>query len=106
MLMDNEPSPVVGERILCCHPFVNSKRTYVTPRKVVQLLHCVWDGKPVNPPRPLPEMRTYVAAQLASLRPDHLRMVNPTPYKVSLSKNLYDFMHQLWTDETPVGELE
>jgi len=106
MMRDNEPPPKEGERFLCCHPFVNSKRTFVTPRKVAQLHHCVWDGRVLDPPRPLRELRQYAADQLASLRPDHLRMVNPTPYKVSLSKNLYDYMHQLWTDETPVGELE
>ena len=46
-----------------------------------------------------------VAAGLASLRPDHKRTLNPTPYKVSVSNNLYAFLHEMWLENQPVGEL-
>lgn len=34
----------VGERILCRHPFNESKRAYVVPQRVVELLECYWPG--------------------------------------------------------------
>lgn len=67
------------------------------------------------------------------MRPDHMRKLNPTPYKVrklclalnyvivvfmlndveyilynqvSVSAKLYDFIHFLWLNEAPVVELE
>lgn len=40
------------------------------------------------------------------MRPDHMRELNPTPYKVSVSAKLYDFIHFLWLNEAPVGELQ
>ena len=39
------------------------------------------------------------------MRSDHLRYTNPTPYKVSVSESLYDFIHKLWLEEAPVGEI-
>jgi nicotinate phosphoribosyltransferase len=42
---------------------------------------------------------------IKQLRSDHLRYTNPTPYKVSVSAKLYDFIHDLWLAEAPVGEL-
>jgi hypothetical protein len=34
----------VGERILCRHPFNESKRAYVVPQRVEELLKCFWQG--------------------------------------------------------------
>lgn len=39
------------------------------------------------------------------MREDHLRTLNPTPYKISLSSKLYDFMHTLWLNESTIAEL-
>lgn len=33
-----------GERILCRHPFLESKRAYVVPQHVEELLQCYWPG--------------------------------------------------------------
>jgi nicotinate phosphoribosyltransferase len=52
--------------------------------------------------RSLGEARRAVEEQLKSLRPDMLRYINPTPYKVSVSPNLFTFLHELWQTETPV----
>jgi nicotinate phosphoribosyltransferase len=101
---DNPPEP--GSRVLCHHPFDHIKRVFVTPSRVIPLLHCVWDGKRVYPEVPLEESRDYVLNQLRSTRGDHLRDINPTPYKVSVSEELYDYVYHLWTEESPVTELK
>jgi nicotinate phosphoribosyltransferase len=54
---------------------------------------------------PLAELRAFVAAQLALVREDHLRPLNPTPYKVSVSTELYHYIHEMWMKEIPVSEL-
>ena len=43
MLPDEEP-PQAGVRILCRHPFSESKRAYVIPQRVEVLYHCYWLG--------------------------------------------------------------
>jgi nicotinate phosphoribosyltransferase len=101
---DKPPDP--AKRVLCHHPFDHIKRVYVTPSKVIPLHHCVWDGKRVYPEVPLNESRDYVLNQLRSTREDHLRDINPTPYKVSVSEELYNYVYHLWTEESPVRELK
>jgi nicotinate phosphoribosyltransferase len=79
---------------------------YVTPSNVIPLHHCVWDGKRIYPDVPLKESRDYVLSQLRSTREDHLRDINPTPYKVSVSEELYSYVFHLWSEESPVTELK
>ncbi len=105
MLGVDEPAPQPNERILCCHPNEEAKRTYVTPQKVEKLHSLVWDGKDIAPQPSLEEIRQRVGTQLRQLRPDHLRMLNPTPYKVSLGQNLYEFTRQLLLKEYPLEEI-
>ena len=101
---DRPPEPET--RILCHHPFDHIKRVYVTPSKIIPLHHCVWDGRRVQPEVSLKESRDYVLNQLRSTREDHLRDINPTPYKVSVSEELYDHVYHLWAEESPVTELK
>ena len=81
----------------------------------------------------LRDIRERCINQLEQMRPDHMRRLNPTPYKVtklnlslnysivfvlndfdfffnheqvSVSAKLYDFIHFLWLNEAPVGELQ
>lgn len=105
----NEPPPKVGERILCRHPFIESKRAYVVPQHVEELLKCFWPGKSGEKREELPslqDIRSRCSQQLQKMRADHMRRLNPTPYKVSVSGKLYDYIHYLWLSEAPVGELE
>ena len=55
---------------------------------------------------PISEVRDFVRSQVDLLREDHLRPLNPTPYKVSVSAGLYHFTHDLWGQEVPIPELE
>ncbi|KAG6605206.1 Nicotinate phosphoribosyltransferase 2 [Cucurbita argyrosperma subsp. argyrosperma] len=109
MTGENEPPPQVGERILCRHPFNESKRAYVVPQQVEELLKCYWSGKSGKTAECLPalkDIRSRCIKQLENMRRDHMRKLNPTPYKVSVSAKLYDFIHFLWLNEAPVGELQ
>ncbi|KAH7444062.1 hypothetical protein KP509_02G062400 [Ceratopteris richardii] len=105
---ENELAPKEGQRLLCRHPFSESKRAYVVPQRVEQLFKCFWAGNSGLPQEPLPsltEIRERCKAQLKAMRSDHLRGLNPTPYKVSVTASLYEFIHSLWLSEAPVGEL-
>lgn len=106
MIRTGDTAPAPGQRVLCHHPFDHIKRVFVTPSKVMPLHQCVWDGKRVYPAISLKESREYVLDQLRSTRQDHLRDINPTPYKVSVSEELYHYVYNLWTEESPVTELK
>ncbi|KAL0917637.1 hypothetical protein M5K25_012713 [Dendrobium thyrsiflorum] len=109
MIGVNEPPPMVGDRILCRHPFIESKRAYVVPQHVEELLKCYWPGKSHETREELPslqDIRNHCMQQLQKMRSDHMRRINPTPYKISVSGKLYDFIHFLWLNEAPVGELQ
>ncbi len=102
-----EPAPIPGEKILCCHPFDTHKRVYVTPRKV-RCLHFPYivNGIPsAECETTLEECRSRAKEELANLRDDHKRLTNPTPYKVSVSEKLFTELHNLWSSEAPIEEL-
>ena len=99
------PAPRPGETVLCRHPFDEAKRARVVPAAVEQLLLLVWDGRLVGSLPKLDDSRARAAAQLGAMREDHLRAVNPTPYKVSVDADLFQFTRDLRLREAPVGEL-
>nr|XP_039259039.1 nicotinate phosphoribosyltransferase-like [Styela clava] len=101
-----EDPPKVNERILVRHPFIESKRAYVCPHRVEKLLTQYWgrDG-PMKPFEDLKDLRTRAMQCLNTLRPDIKRELNPTPYKVSVSDNMYSYLHDLWLKNAPIGEL-
>ncbi|XP_044001168.1 nicotinate phosphoribosyltransferase isoform X1 [Aphidius gifuensis] len=106
LLRSDEPKPEVGKKVLCRHPFQESKRAYVTPTKVEILYKVYWkDGKIVYPAPSLFDIRNRVLESLKTLRNDHKRSLNPTPYKVSVSDDLYTYIHDLWVQNAPIGEL-
>lgn len=83
---EDEPPPEVGEKVLCRHPFHESKRAFVTPARVEALYKVYWKDGAIRQPVPtLEEVRARVQESLSALRQDHLRHLNPTPYKVKWS---------------------
>jgi hypothetical protein len=106
----------VGEKILARHPFSEQRRAYVCPTSVRPLLSSVFDGSVrgedraahsgfVSPTPSLESRRDLCIAEVASLRQDHVRLMNPTPFKLSVSQNLFNFIHKLWMDEAPIADL-
>ncbi|XP_022901146.1 nicotinate phosphoribosyltransferase isoform X2 [Onthophagus taurus] len=101
-----EDPPKINEKVLCRHPFEESKRAYVIPSKVEKLHKQFWaNGTIVNPLPSLDQVREKVQMSLKTLRPDIKRNLNPTPFKVAVSDALYNFLHQLWLENAPIGEL-
>jgi nicotinate phosphoribosyltransferase len=100
--------PQADERILCRHPFNSTKRCFVIPQKVERLLELVWDrtNGVVVPLPPIEEIRAHCLESLENLRVDHKRSLNPTPYKVSVTEQLYEFLHELWQKEAPIPNLD
>ena len=70
-----------------------------------QFLHTKTCGKVLMDTTDLSKARDRAISQIAEQRPDHLRILNPTPYKVSVSEKLYDRLHNLWLESSPVTEL-
>lgn len=105
IIMHSEPAPIPGQRILCRHPFIAEKRCYVTPMRVEPLLSLWWDGKMVQQLPTLIENRNHCNKSLEFLTDDIKRSLNPTPYKVSVSENLFALLNQLKISLTPIGEL-
>lgn len=107
MVGEAEEDPVPGQRLLCRHPFIPRKRVAVTPSRVETLHAVVFEHGKVVPGsnRTLAQAKEAVGQQLDLFRPDILRFINPTPYKVSISPELFTFLHELWQSETPVPEL-
>jgi len=100
-----DEAPQSGRKFFCRHPFEESKRAYVVPTEVRPLHRLYWDGRDAGQPVSIHDTRDYVLKQLKEFRPDHLRPVNPTPYKVSVSDELYSFIHGLWMQEAPIATL-
>ncbi|CAK9293463.1 unnamed protein product [Gordionus sp. m RMFG-2023] len=72
-------------KILCRHPFQAALRTYVNPTRVESLLKLYWkDGELQIPLPSIEDVRKLVKENLSTLRQDHKRHLNPTPYKVLL----------------------
>ena len=106
MQKHGEPPPLAGNRVLCRHPFLESKRAYVSPARVEPLLHVYWQNGQCSQPLPsMEQLRHRVQHQLGTIRQDHKRNLNPTPYKVSVSDSLYSYLHKLWLQNAPIGEL-
>ncbi|KAL3100834.1 hypothetical protein niasHT_025746 [Heterodera trifolii] len=106
MMLDNEPDPTPHKEILCLHPFEPGKRAKVFPDRVEQLHHIYWNDANIVMPLPsLSQIREHTRISLQTLREDHRRFLNPTPYKISLSQQLYDFFLQIWLQNAPIGQL-
>ncbi|KAJ8980730.1 hypothetical protein NQ317_019225 [Molorchus minor] len=101
-----EPPPKISEKVLCRHPFEESKRAFVIPSRVEKLLTLYWDKGEICQELPdLQQIRERVQNSLKTLRPDIKRTLNPTPFKVAVSDRLYTYLHELWLKNAPIGEL-
>lgn len=106
-----EDPPIADQKILVRHPFASNKRAYISPKIVVELLSLAFDGSRtenrgiIREKKELAFYRNYCLDQLHQIRHDHIRPLNPTPYKISVSQRLHDFLHDLWIKELPISEL-
>lgn len=117
MTLGDEPVPEPGERILVRHPVTEQRRAYVQPSSVKPLLKLVYNGRlrESNPGHSgiiaeevvtLEQARALCIAELAALREDITRPLKATAYKLSVSQNLFEFIHKLWMAEAPIADLK
>ena len=99
------PTCQVGQKLLARHPFDQHKRVYIIPRKVEELQQLVYDGAQTCPPLTVDAARKHLRDNLDTVREDHLRGLNPTPYKESVTEALYAFMVDLIDKNAPVQVL-
>lgn len=104
MTRASDPNPEVGKKIMARSPLDEKKRMFVIPSKVEALNELFWDGRLVKQVATLEESRSRLNSQLKTIRNDITRETNPTPYKVSLTSSLYEFMMNLWEMEVPIPE--
>lgn len=100
-----EHPPKVGQPVLCRHPFEEGKRVRVIPSKVERLNGSLWGPAGYMEFPTIHELREHVMSQMALLREDHKRPLNPTPYKVSVSQAMYDLLHNQWQENQPIETL-
>ncbi|EER09290.1 nicotinate phosphoribosyltransferase, putative [Perkinsus marinus ATCC 50983] len=102
---EEEPAPEPDHKVFCRHLFDDQKRCYVTPRKVEPLLVCVWkDGSEGLRGWDIHSAKEHFNESRKTFRKDHLRPINPTPYKVSTSAEFFDFFRRFWQETAPVKE--
>ena len=102
----HEPAPQMNYKIKCLHLFDTSKRAWVTPLKVENLHNCVFQsGTSIKDIILLLNLRNTSKDSLKTLREDHKRSLNPTPYRVALSKQLFNTFHHIRLKTELIGEL-
>jgi nicotinate phosphoribosyltransferase len=106
MILENEEIPEVGKLILCRDPFSEGRRVNVNPSYVEELHQVYFENGKLQLPLPnIHQIRDYVKNNIKKTRNDHVRLLNPTPYKVSVSQKLYQVIHDMWLDVRPVGTI-
>jgi nicotinate phosphoribosyltransferase len=107
MTLEDEEPPTVGEPYLCRHPYLPEQQVIVLPSSVEPLHSRVFEGgRSLLEVENLMEIRERSCRLQRGIRPDHRRALNPTPYKVSLSGKLFDYMYELWRREAPVRTMQ
>lgn len=86
----DEETPQANLKVLCRHPFEETKRAFVIPVRIESLLRPYWQNGRICQKMPnLQQIRKYVNDSLKTIRPDIKRSLNPTPYKVSKQTTIF-----------------
>lgn len=101
-----DPLPMPGQQILCRHPFVADRTCYAIPTRVEPLLELWWDGNLVKGLPDLSKIKSRCLNTLDYFTEDIKRYFNATPYKVSVSDNLYKLLNKLRSNLMPTVVLE
>lgn len=105
LLADRSEEVLTGESVLCHHPSIAIKRANVTPTRVIQMNKLMLDkGKRLNNDT-LDQCRERCKRELLMMREDHLRFLNPTNYKVSITVPMLTKLNELWKREAPIANL-
>eukprot|EP00638_Chattonella_subsalsa_P009337 CAMPEP_0117736188 /NCGR_PEP_ID=MMETSP0947-20121206/1778_1 /TAXON_ID=44440 /ORGANISM="Chattonella subsalsa, Strain CCMP2191" /LENGTH=581 /DNA_ID=CAMNT_0005551425 /DNA_START=77 /DNA_END=1822 /DNA_ORIENTATION=- len=107
----DESVPRAEERVLCVNPRNPNERVWIRPTRVEKLHELFWDKGVLKTPLPsLEESKDHLERQLKTIRDKYLQLNphdnNPSDYKVSVSRFLYNEMKNLWEKESPIRELK
>ena len=106
---DKDEPPLAGIPVLCRNPFEELDRSMVTPSQVIPLYGLYYNGgesaEQESVVESLQESKDFVLEQLTNAPSGLLDSHQPTPYPVTVSDNLYNFLHTMWQEQLPVKEL-
>eukprot|EP00116_Pleurobrachia_bachei_P015187 sb/3475449/ len=106
-LIQEESEPTPTGRVLCRHPINEIKRVYINPSEVHQLQKVyIRNGELIEELPNIREIKERCDREIGSMRKDHIRLLNPTPYKVSVSEEMYSLMHKMILEHTPIREMQ
>ncbi|XP_071705482.1 nicotinate phosphoribosyltransferase 2-like [Rutidosis leptorrhynchoides] len=83
----------------CANTRLMNRRDFSLLQRVEELMKCYWPGSADKAREELPtlkQIRDHCMKQLEQMQTDHMRRLNPTPYKVSVSTKLYELIQFLW----------
>jgi len=107
MQLHTEEPPQPGQIIRCIHPYDERKKCDIKPTEVLPLLNCFFKKGNITCELPSAEqIRDFAKIQIRILREDHVRSLNPSVYKVSVSKFYGEFIRDLWGKNMPIELLE
>lgn len=88
--------------IFCRHPSKPNLYAKVHPTKVESLLRTVFlDGNILVHDMSVNSAKRTCAERIETIRPDHLRHLNPTPLKVSVDRDLYNLIQEITIQKMP-----
>lgn len=105
LLMAEEDPPTVGARITCRDPFHAPTRLSAIPSRVQELQQTVFETSRTLYEPHISTTRQFVKEQLEGFPPEVTRYEHPKPYPVMVSQHLFRFLHELWEQEAPMGEM-
>lgn len=105
IMMSHEEPPAPGVPLVLRNPFKATECVQITPKKVFPLQRLVWDHglvEQVLEDNSIEISRDRVKMQLSRLPIEHRALKNGTPYRVGVSRKVYQLLHELIEQSTSV----
>ncbi|KJP85830.1 nicotinate phosphoribosyltransferase [Plasmodium fragile] len=92
----DEAPPSVNQQIVCVNVMDGNKQFFITPKKVEQKLHLIWDhGKLLTQFKTVTELKHYTHSDIAKFKKEHFATSFPVPYNVLFSSNYHKMYDKL-----------
>lgn len=99
LLKDDINSYVLNGKLLCKHPTDSKKEATIdltNPEITYERLHhVIWNnGVATTEDLSISVAKQYCAERFCTVRDDHKRLINPTPYKVSVTNDIFSYIEE------------